>query len=41
MNEKINKNPLALENKNYTIEEFEMLIRNKFGVNDNLPDEIY
>ena len=40
MNEKINKNPLALENKNYTIEEFAMLIRNKFGVNDNLPDEI-
>tara|TARA_B100000963_G_scaffold261342_1_gene229526 strand:+ start:1417 stop:1623 length:207 start_codon:yes stop_codon:yes gene_type:complete len=40
MNKKINKNPLALEDKNYTIEEFASLVRNKFGVNDNLPDEI-
>ena len=40
MNEKVNKNPLALDDKNYTIEEFALLIRKKFGVNDNLLNEI-
>ena len=37
---KLTKTHQLLENKNYTIEEFAILIRNKFGVNDNLPDEI-
>ena len=32
--------PNGGDNKNYTIEEFAFVIRNKFGVNDNLPDEI-
>jgi len=40
MSDKMSKNPLDLDNKNYTIEEFAFVIRNKFGVNDNLPDEI-
>ena len=40
MNDKMSKNPLDLDNKDYTIEEFAFVIRNKFGVNDNLPDEI-
>ncbi len=37
MNE-INNNPLGLEDKKYTIEEFASFIRKKFGVNDSLPD---
>ena len=40
MTDKMSKNPLDLENKIYSVEEFAFLIRNKFGVNDNLPDEI-
>ena len=38
MNNEANKNPLGLEEKKYTVEEFASFIRDKFGVNDNLPD---
>jgi len=31
-------NPLGLEDKLYTIEEFALAVRTKFGANDNLPD---
>ncbi len=33
-------NPLGLEDKLYTIEEFALAIRAKFGTNDNLPDSV-
>ena len=33
-------NPLELEDKLYTIEEFASTIRAKFGTNDNLPDSV-
>ena len=33
-------NPLGLEDKLYTIEEFASTIRAKFGTNDNLPDSV-
>ena len=38
MNEKTSNNPLGLEDKKYTVEEFASTIRAKFGVNDSLPD---
>ena len=38
MNNAANNNPLGLEEKKYTVEEFASFIRAKFGVNDNLPD---
>lgn len=31
-------NPLELEDKLYTIEEFALAVRTKFGVADSLPD---
>ena len=31
-------NPLGLEDKLYTIEEFALAVRTKFGANDSLPD---
>tara|TARA_B100000927_G_C16078811_1_gene314244 strand:+ start:267 stop:470 length:204 start_codon:yes stop_codon:yes gene_type:complete len=31
-------NPLGLEDKLYTIEEFALAVRTKFGANDGLPD---
>ena len=31
-------NPLGLKNKLYTIEEFALAVRAKFGTNDSLPD---
>lgn len=34
------KNPLGLEDKMFTEEEFAVAIRNKFGTNDNLPDSV-
>ena len=34
------KNPLGLQDKLYTIEEFALAIRSKFRANDNLPDSI-
>tara|TARA_Y100000766_G_C18849463_1_gene577442 strand:+ start:25 stop:237 length:213 start_codon:yes stop_codon:yes gene_type:complete len=35
-----NNNPLALKDKLYTIEEFALAVRTKFGANDNLPDSV-
>ena len=35
MNNETNNNPLGLEHKKYTIQEFASAIRAKFGVNDN------
>ena len=32
------KNPLGLKDKSYTIEEFALAVRTKFGANDSLPD---
>ena len=40
MNNRTDNNPLEIEDKDYTIQEFAIVIRNKFGVSDNLPDEI-
>jgi hypothetical protein len=34
----IDKNPLQLEDKLYTIEEFGYSVRNKFGGNENISD---
>ena len=34
------ENPLSLEDKMYTVQEFAFAIRSNFGVNDSLPDEI-
>ena len=31
-------NPLGLKDKLYTIEEFALAVRTKFGANDGLPD---
>ncbi len=31
-------NPLELEDRLYTIEEFALAVRTKFGANDDLPD---
>ncbi len=31
-------NPLGLEDKLYTVEEFALAVRTKFGANDSLPD---
>ncbi len=31
-------NPLGLDDKLYTIEEFALAVRTKFGANDGLPD---
>ena len=36
----VNKNPLGFEDKMFTEEEFAVVIRNKFGTNDNLPDSV-
>jgi len=33
-------NPLGLEDKLYTIEEFALVVRTKFGTSDNLPDSV-
>ena len=33
-------NPLGLEDKLYTTEEFASVVRTKFGANDSLPDFI-
>tara|TARA_B100000902_G_scaffold393861_1_gene448968 strand:+ start:4391 stop:4603 length:213 start_codon:yes stop_codon:yes gene_type:complete len=33
-------NPLGLEDKLYTVEEFALALRTKFGANDNLPDSV-
>tara|TARA_B100000902_G_C26819415_1_gene673173 strand:- start:337 stop:549 length:213 start_codon:yes stop_codon:yes gene_type:complete len=33
-------NPLGLEDKLYTIEEFALAVRTKFGANDSLPDSV-
>jgi hypothetical protein len=33
-------NPLGLEEKLYTIKEFALALRTKFGANDNLPDDV-
>ena len=33
-------NPLGLEDKLYTVEEFALAMRTKFGANDNLPDSV-
>ena len=35
-----NENPLGIENKEYTIEEFGATIRNKFGGDDNVSNTI-
>ncbi len=40
MNDSAKNNPLGLEERKYTIEEFASAIRVKFGVNDSLPDSI-
>ena len=37
---KASNNPLGLEDKLYTTEEFALALRNKFGANDNLPDSL-
>ena len=37
---KDNKNPLALENKMYTIEEFGAMVRRKFGGDNYISDVI-
>lgn len=36
----VNKNHLGFEDKMFTEEEFAVVIRNKFGTNDNLPDSV-
>lgn len=33
-------NPLELEDKLYSTEEFALALRTKFGTNDNLPDSV-
>ena len=33
-------NPLGLEDKLYTVEEFALAVRNKFGADDSLPDSV-
>lgn len=38
MSNETNNNPLRIEDKKYTIKEFASVIRDKFGVNDSLPD---
>ena len=38
MSNETNNNPLGIEDKKYTVEEFASAIRAKFGVNDSLPD---
>ena len=35
------ENPLGIENKEYTIEEFGATIRNKFGGDENVSNTIY
>ena len=36
----LEKNPLGLEDKTYTVKEFALAIRNKFETNDFLPDQV-
>ncbi|MAQ69695.1 MAG: hypothetical protein CMD23_01195 [Flavobacteriales bacterium] len=33
-------NPLEIEDKLYTVEEFAFVLRTKFGSNDSLPDSV-
>tara|TARA_B100000609_G_C17146464_1_gene398437 strand:+ start:655 stop:867 length:213 start_codon:yes stop_codon:yes gene_type:complete len=33
-----NRNPLGLENRKYTVEEFAFLLRSKFGGDNNVSD---
>jgi hypothetical protein len=33
-------NPLEIEDKLHTVEEFTLALRTKFGSNDNLPDSV-
>ena len=33
-------NPLEMEDKLYTVEEFALAVRSKFRANDNLPDSV-
>ena len=33
-------NPLGIDNKQYTVEEFATAIRSKFGANDSLPSSV-
>ena len=36
----INDNPLGLENKMYSVEEFGATLRNKFGADNNISDVV-
>lgn len=35
-----NENPLGLENKTYSVEEFGATLRNKFGADNNISDVV-